>query len=309
MRPRCYVCCPAYALHGPVDRDRIVHSMKKLAGEVGIELVLSPLLDRHRGHGAWLPEKERVADVERALHHDLVWAARGGYGSVHLIDAVLGAKVDRPPLLIGYSDLTILHACWRVRGWPESLYGSIPTQLERSRGGETLLAGLRGLGFQRSNDSDGSAVVLRAGDAKGTLVAGCLSVLAGLVGTNAMPDLDGCILAVEDVDERPFLVDYTLQQLYRSKALAGVRGLIGGSFSYQEKPDYMGPGMLEILRGWSERLGVPTIARLPFGHLNDGLILPWGRDAELHAHKDGQWRLTVRDRKRRFAWETAGANG
>lgn len=304
MRPRCYVCCPAYALHGPIDRDRIVHSIKRFAQERGFDLVFSPLLDRHLGHGAWLPEAERIADLRHALRHELVWAARGGYGSVHLIDALLAAPVEKPPLLIGYSDLTILHACWRKRGWPESLYGSIPTQIERSRGGETLALLLSGKGFERSHETDAATLVLRPGEAKGTVVAACLSVLAGLCGTNAMPDLRGCVLAIEDVDERPFLVDYTLQQLHRSGALAGVVGLMGGSFAYQEKADYAGPTMLDVLRGWAERLAVPTLARLPFGHLNDGLMLPWGRDAELSATRDGRWRLAIRDRRHRFGWET-----
>ncbi len=299
MPPRCYVCCPAYAVHGPVDRDRIVHSIKRFTDHAGYDLVLSPLLDQHLGHGAWLPEAERIADIRRALGHEMIWAARGGYGSVHLVDAVLGEKVEHAPILIGYSDLTILHACWHKRGWRESHYGSIPSQIERSRGGETLAKLLLGEGFTRDQGSDSSVQVLRSGSARGPLAVACLSVLAGLCGTPAQPDLAGCILAIEDVDERAFMIDSALQQLRRAGALNGVVGLVGGTFTNQEKPDYAGPTVGDVLREWGDRLAVPTLARLPFGHLNDGLVLPWGRDSELRALADGRWSLTIHARRER----------
>ncbi|MBA3845351.1 MAG: LD-carboxypeptidase [Planctomycetes bacterium] len=299
MRPRCYVCCPAYAVHGPIDRDRIVHSIKRFTDHAGFDLVLSPLLDQHLGHGAWLPEAERIADIKRALGHELIWAARGGYGSIHLVDAVLAEKVERAPILIGYSDLTILHACWRKRGWRESLYGSIPSQIDGSRGGETLAKALLGEGFVRDESTDRAVQVLRPGEARGTLVAACLSVLARLCGTPAQPDLSGCILAIEDVDERAFMIDSALQQLRRAGVLDGIVGLIGGSFTNQEKPDYAGPSVTEVLRAWGKALAVPTLARLPFGHLNDGLILPWGRAAVLRAQSDADWSLTISARSKR----------
>ncbi|HYE05010.1 MAG TPA: LD-carboxypeptidase [Planctomycetota bacterium] len=299
MRPRCYVCCPAYAVHGPIDRDRIVHSIKRFTDHAGYELVLSPLLDQHLGHGAWLPEAERIADIKRALGHEMIWAARGGYGSVHLVDAVLGERVERAPILIGYSDLTILHACWRKRGWRESLYGSIPSQIEGSRGGETLAKALLGEGFVRDESTDRAVQVLRPGEARGTLAVACLSVLAGLCGTPAQPDLSGCILAIEDVDERAFMIDSALQQLRRAGVLDGVVGLVGGSFTNQEKPDYAGPSVTDVLRAWGKALAIPTLARLPFGHLNDGLILPWGRATVLRAQGDGDWSLTISARSKR----------
>src|SRR5260221_1798993 len=116
MRHTCYIACPAFALHGPLDRDRVVSDITAFTDKVGLEVVRSPLLDRHLGHGAWLPAEERRADMLRAIEHDLVWPVRGGHGSIHLAATLLAAKTAKRPVLIGYSDVTILHACWKVRG-------------------------------------------------------------------------------------------------------------------------------------------------------------------------------------------------
>ncbi len=47
----------------------------------------------------------------------------------------------------------------------------------------------------------------------------------------------------------------------------------------------------EILASWAARLAVPTICRLPFGHMDDPLALSTGVTVELEAHADGRWRL------------------
>lgn len=302
MAASCYVCCPAYALHGPLDRRRAIGAIEELANDLGFDVVLSPLLDRHLGHGCWLPVEQRIADFRRALKHEVVWACRGGYGSIHLIPTVLEAKLRHRPALIGYSDLTALHAAWRVRGWEETFYGALPHEAPGSRSHDTLRALMHGQGYRRDQLSDAMTLVLRPGRARGRCFAACLSVLAGLCGTAAMPDLRGQVLAIEDIDEHPYRLDSFLNQLHLSGALKGVVALIGGSFSHEEKPDYVGPSVEDILRDWAQRLRVPTITRLPFGHLNDGLFLPSGRPVELIADARGRWSFTVAARTRRAPW-------
>jgi len=193
--------------------------------------------------------------------------------------------------LIGYSDVTILHACWHVRGWGETYYGHVPRELDVGRGAESLLPLFRGKGLRRSHQTDAAPIVLRAGQAEGPCFAACLVVLAGLVGTPAMPNLRGHILAVEDVDEKPYQVDFAFSQLDASGALDGIVGLIGGSFTHQAALDYGGPSVDDVLRSWADRLGVPAIARLPFGHLPDRLVLCNGRPVRLEAAPTGEWSL------------------
>jgi muramoyltetrapeptide carboxypeptidase len=288
----CYVCCPAYALEGPLKKARALESIEPIARELGMEVVPSPLMDRNLGAGSWLPYEDRRKDIARALEHDLVWAVIGGYGSMHLVGDLMRAKPRRRPKLIGYSDITVLHACWRVRGWGESCYIAVPPR-EGGRGTDTLLTLLRGEGYRRSGTVDAGVRVLRAGKARGRCLGACVSVLAGLSGTPAMPDLRGWILAIEDVDERPFQLDFALMQLQLAGALDGVVALVGGSFTHKDRSDYEGPSIDEVLAEWAHRLRVPAISRLPFGHIDDGLAIPCGRRVELACDARGGWSFTV----------------
>lgn len=286
-----YVCCPSYALQNPLEKQDYLKRARAFARRCGLRVVVSPLLDRHLGRGAWIELAPRRDDLLEAIRHDVVWACQGGYGGIHLAPALLEARAAHRPRLIGYSDITVLHACWRIRGWGEGYYGHIPRTLTGSREGESLLPLFRGRGLRRTQETDGAAVVLRPGRAEGICFAACLAVLAGLVGSPAMPDLAGCILAVEDIDEKPYQVDFALTQLHAAGALEGIAALIGGSFTHQAALDYGGPAIDDVLRCWGERLGVPVVSRLPFGHLMDSLVLANGRRLTLEARSGGAWSL------------------
>jgi muramoyltetrapeptide carboxypeptidase len=287
----CYVTCPAYSIENPAKRARVLDSIQPVAAAMGWEVVPSPQLDRFVAHGGWLPAAERCADIRRALDHDVIWACVGGYGSAHLVDTVMAAEPARPPRLIGYSDITILHACWRARGWGEGLYTAVPAGRGRTR--DTLIALARGEGLRLSPANEAAVRVLRPGKAAGRIYPACVSVLSGLVGTRAMPDLDGCILAVEDIGEQPYQIDFALWQLKKSGHLDAVTGLVGGAFQLKERMEPYGPSFDEVLADWAQILAVPTITRLPFGHIDDGITLPVGRAAELRAEPGGDWGLTI----------------
>jgi muramoyltetrapeptide carboxypeptidase len=293
--PTLYVTCPAHAMRGPVDQRNHLDDANWLARELGWQVVPSPLLDRHLGPGAWLPLADRAADLRRALAHDAFWACRGGYGCIELVEVVRQARQRRGPQLIGYSDITALHAAFAARGWHQRVYGTIPSG--NARGGRAaggLLAALRGEAIRRTNRNDAAARVIRPGRAHGRLFPACLSVLAGVAGTSAMPDLSGCVLAIEDVRVQPFLMATNLNQLHLSGALRGVRALLGGTFTHSEEPDYLGPTPDEVLAEWGARLRVPTIIRLPFGHLHDALALPAHRLTQVEARRDGTWTINIR---------------
>ncbi len=114
-------------------------------------------------------------------------------------------------------------------------------------------------------------------------------VLANLCGTAAFPDLRGQILAIEDIDERPYAIDFALNQMHLAGKLEGIAGLLCGAFHHQDAAEYGGPTVDEILASWAERLAVPTICRLPFGHMDDPLVLATGITVEIAGHSNGRW--------------------
>lgn len=282
-----YLWCPAY----PLPTAGAVSDARAAAGRftdaLGLTLTSSPLLDRHPGPGSWLPASERLADLPHAT--DWLIAARGGYGCIDLLATwAVWSAANPTARVLGYSDLTILHAAQAVLGAQGGLYGFMPGVRHGQRALTSAIALARGEELTVA-DLIGTRV-LRPGTVAGPLFAGCLRVLTGLCGTPWMPRLNGCILALEDIDERPYRIDRDLHQLHASGALDGITGLLFGTFPAELPAAYAGPSTLDICASWATRLGVPAIFGLPIGHDPDPLTLGLGRLMRLAAYDT--WTLT-----------------
>lgn len=287
--------CPAYPLADVTALSRTRGGAADLARRCDWSVVESPLLSRHLGPGAWLAASERRNDFAALLTHDILIAGRGGYGCLDLLEAV-PARLARPPLLIGYSDLTVLHAAWWVRGWGETLYGFMPGVAAGERSLATTATLAAGKAMEFASSSADAATVVRAGHAEGPLFAGCLRVLAGLVGTPWMPALAGNILGIEDIDERPYRIERDLRQLELAGCLVGVRALVTNAFPAESPAGYAGPSVAEVVCSIADRLDIPAIVGLPFGHHADPLTLACGRTTTLECGTDGHWRLRQHER-------------
>ena len=118
---------------------------------------------------------------------------------------------------------------------------------------------------------------------EGTLWGGNLAMLVSLLGTPYLPQMDGGILFIEDVAEHPYRVERMLLHLLHAGVLQRQKALILGNFTqYRLSPydnGYDFDAMLAYLR---ERLPVPVITGLPFGHGKRRVTLPLGSWAQLH---------------------------
>lgn len=287
---KAWLWCPAYPLADASAEVICMTAAERLAAALGLTLIASPLLSSHPGLGAWLPAAQRQADLLAGIAASGTdgWliAARGGYGCLDLLDALPAGPLPR---LIGYSDLTALHAAWQVRGEASGLYGLMPGVRHGTRALETTIALARG--ETQTFSSLENTQILCPGAANGPLFAGCLRVLAGLAGTPWMPRLRGYILALEDIDERPYRIDRDLHQLHACGALDGIIGLVFGAFPVALDPRYAGPSVQDVCRSWAKRLNVPAVFGVPFGHDADPLTLAQACPTELTITAD-DWRMT-----------------
>jgi muramoyltetrapeptide carboxypeptidase len=131
------------------------------------------------------------------------------------------------------------------------------------------------------------------GTARGRVVGGNLTVLCSLVGTPYLPDLAGAILLLEDVGERPYRLDRLWHQLLLAGLLDHVAGVAIGDLSGcddapgvtydQETPAERPATALEVFAELTDRLGVPAVAGLPFGHVRPNHAAPLGVPAVLDA--------------------------
>jgi len=223
------------------------------------------------------PDPVRIADVHEAFAHpryDAVLALRGGSGCIRLLDGIdLDLLAASSKLLIGYSDLTVLHAL-RTRAGIPSLHAPMPASDWGLPGAEAdteaLFAGLaRGW---RAGDVIGRAAphaLSQGGQARGRLIGGNLAMFCALLGTPYLPEVDGALLFVEDISEEPYRVDRMLSQLRLAGVLGRIAGLVVGSFTGAESP-------AAVLADHLPRLACPVLAGWPAGHGQPNRPLPLG---------------------------------
>lgn len=257
---------------GPVADARLRRSLPLLARSLG-EPTLAPNLGVREGYFAGNDELRR-ASLDAALRDDrarIVWAARGGYGLTRVLDRLDPRPLrEHAKLLVGFSDVTAL-LCWAyVACGRASLHGPVVAQLAELPPDDVervldLITGEIASPLVAEHD----AMVLHGGRVEGPLIVGNLEVLRALIGTPFMPSLQGAILAIEEVGERPYRIDRALTHLLASGALRGVRGVAVGQLHACAEPEHGGShGMSarEVIEDRLGRLGVPVVVGLPFGH-------------------------------------------
>jgi muramoyltetrapeptide carboxypeptidase len=132
-------------------------------------------------------------------------------------------------------------------------------------------------------------------DVQGTLWGGNLSMLVSLIGTPWMPNVEGGILFIEDVNEHPYRVERMLLQLAHAGILQKQKAVLLGDFSAYKLSDYdNGYNFDAMLNFMRQHVAVPLLQGLQFGHTLDKLTLPVGAEANLHSDAQG-FTLTVTD--------------
>lgn len=198
-----------------------------------------------------------------------VVAARGGYGSMRLL-ARLWPEVDGRPanaepvkLLVGFSDITALHAAFQATG-RVSVHGPVVTQLAHQP--EVVVKRLFALLEDETALSAplaGTPVV--GGVAEGPLLGGNLSLVTRLLGTPWLPDLTGAVLLLEDIGEKPYRIDRMWTHLRLAGVFERVAALALGDFTDCEDPD--GDFTLrDVLWSLAAETGLPCVGGFPIGH-------------------------------------------
>ncbi len=224
----------------------------------------------------------RLADFKAALANPDVKAilcARGGYGCVHLLSDL----TPRPVWLIGFSDVSALHALWFNSGI-RSIHGSMAKELALSEcpddeANRRLLEILTTGTF--SPISWPASPLNRPGSASGTLVGGNLAVLDGLISTPYnIIGLPGSILFIEDIAEPVYKVERMLYRLRLNGAFDRIAGLIVGQFT-DYHPDRNGETMEQMIARLTADRSFPIAFNAPIGHVPQNLPLPLGSEVTL----------------------------
>lgn len=272
------ITCPAKKLPHGID-DALV-----LLESWGLEVVLGETVNAQHHQFAGTDEL-RAKDLQRFLD-DLdikaIFAARGGYGTVRIIDRLDFSVLKKSPKwIVGFSDITILHAHLQAVLNICSVHGQMPLTIPD--GSKPSLESLRmtlfgeAISYQFNSKEPG-----RDGEASGELIGGNLSLMVNVNGSVSDPDYRDKILFLEDVGEHLYAIDRLFWNLKRSGKLAQIKGLIIGGFT--ELKDFdppFGQDVREIVLDLVKEYDYPVCFDFPAGHVSDNRALIMGKEVNL----------------------------
>jgi len=278
-----------------VDRSALESGCRALGAMSDWQVLSSPFALQSDGAFAGDAPMRAAALMEMWQRDDVdvVICSRGGYGSNYLLPLLdFDALRMRPKAFMGYSDNTCLLLALQSAGLvvfhgpmvaSDFGRGSADERSFRAAlGGEALDLSFSGLQVQ----------TLVAGEARGPITGGCLSVVVTSLGTPWEIETEGKILFLEDVNERPYRIDRMLRHLLLAGKLDRVGGIIFGAMRACTAEPEEEPLAQMILRVLGDARG-PIVLGLPSGHVHQGNVtLPFGVPAALHA-KDSGIRLQV----------------
>ena len=232
-------------------------------------------------------DQERCEDFQKALDNPnikAIWSARGGYGTVRILDKLDYSKfLQQPKWVIGYSDITALHNQLHTKG-VESIHAimcvSLPEDQEDIKESiETFKAAIFG---KPINYTLKGSEFNRVGEASGELVGGNLTILHTMLGSNTSIDTSGKILFIEEIGEYKYHIDRMLQSLKRAGYFDNCNGVIVGGMSRMRKNTTLwGTSVEQLVIDALSDYDFPIAFNMPAGHEKDNRAMIMGRTVQL----------------------------
>jgi muramoyltetrapeptide carboxypeptidase len=283
-------CVAVIAPAGPVPKDAFEAGIARLRQRYRVEHEAGVL--SREGYLAGSDER-RAAEISRWLGDPKIKAlicVRGGYGVTRILPRLDDAQKQlarSPKAIVGFSDATAL-LFWALQADVRAVHGPVVSQLGKlpEPDVESLFRLLEDPTPPPPVSGLSAGASAAAGRASGRLMGGNLEVLTRLAGTRWQPRLDGAVLLLEEVGERPYRIDRMLTHLGQAGVLRGVAAAIVGDLVSCEEPDRAWPGQpspsgLEAMRAGLAELGIPALHGLPVGHGTRNLALPLGARVEI----------------------------
>lgn len=268
------------------DAARIAEARRYLEDVCGVKTVLAPgALKRGPMKYCCGTPESRLADFHALLNDprvDLILCTRGGFGSAHILPKLdFGLLRERNLPVYGYSDISALHLAMLAKhaGIPvcAPMADGLPDAMRRPEAKETFRAVLRKRTAPRKLKLvpvEGSIIDTSL---TGPLVLSNLTVMTTLCGTPWMPDLNGCILALEDVHEEARVLDRHLTHLIQAGIIEQARAVVFGYFTKCGPK----PQIRRLLRDFAAQTGKPVFQGLAFGHEHPKCSYRLGEPAEI----------------------------
>ena len=261
----------------------------KLLESWGLHVVIGKTigLDNHQLAGE---DWQRATDFQQMLDDPkikAIWAAKGGYGTVRIIDRIDFSKFrQKPKWIIGFSDMTVLHSHLNNMN-VETLHGimAISVKTATPQAVETFRKSLFGEKLEYHLPPHDYNV---KGKAKAELIGGNLSVLYSILGSKSQVDPKGKILFIEDLDEYLYHIDRMMMNLKRNGWFDHVKAvIIGGMTEMKDNDIPWGKDALQIVQDIFKDCKFPVIYNFPAGHIKDNRAMILGKTVTVEVTDKG----------------------
>lgn len=263
-----------------------LQSAKEFLINLGLKVLFGKNLFKKHNQFAGSDE-DRIADFQYMIDNKEVKAilcARGGYGSVRIIDRLdFSSFKANPKWIIGFSDVTVFHNHLNQVYDIPTIHAPMPISFSSNTIDSMIYFGQTVIG-ERSAFSL-PVDVKRKGETHGKIVGGNLSIIYSLMGSISQLDTHGKILFIEDVDEMLYHIDRMMMALKRAGMLSNLAGLIVGGmtgmrdntkeFGFSSDNPY-GQTAKEIIWQHVEEYDYPVCFDFPAGHLDDNCPIVMG---------------------------------
>lgn len=279
------------AVVSPAGRDRDsgawIAQAKALFSDKGYRVFVHPQ-NEFTYHYFAGTDDERATALNEAFADktvDAIIAARGGNGSAHILDK-LDYDVIRanPKILMGYSDITALHAAIHKNTGLVTFHGPDFVAFGSDGYDEySLSSSLNLLSGRRTESVFENVQTTKDVTVSGQVIVGNLSLLMALLGTPWEPDYSNVILMIEDIAEELSHLDRMMWQWRMSGRLNKIKALVVGRFSDMKDSGYFPFGLTvnEIMSRHTQMLDIPVITGVSFGHKGRNPAIPYGLKATL----------------------------
>ncbi len=285
---------PAGVMKNPEKVARFENYLK----EKGFRVFVHPQVYQSFGSFAG-PDDERIKALQEVMDNEevsAIWAVRGGYGSIRIIDRLNWNNFKKnPKWLIGFSDITVFHA-YLFSNHIASVHGPMPVQWNENFSTGVLDTTLdlimnREVIYQTPRDS----MNLFEKDVTGILTGGNAATLASLAGSHFRPNQPH-VLFLEDVDEHLYELDRIFRALDKAGIFQKTQALILGSFTdiKQDFPPFP-YSVKQIIREVVKKYGFTVFFGFNAGHIPRNFPLVFGKNVQIKVNEKN-WELIFQDK-------------
>jgi len=273
------------------NRENEIEQAINLLKSWGLNVVVGKHVFSKANHFAGTDD-ERCEDFQKAMDDpkiSAIWCARGGYGTVRILDKLNFSKLKQnPKWLIGYSDITALHNQFHNEGF-ETIHAMMCTSLtDDSSDIEETISTFKDaiFGNPLSYTLEGSKYN-RVGNGIAPLVGGNLTMLHTMLGSETSIDVSGKILFIEEIGEYKYHIDRMLQSLKRAGYFDNCKGMIVGNMTKLRKNTTLwGTSVEQLILDALSEYNFPIAFNMPAGHEKDNRAMMLGRMVKLDVQKD-----------------------